>query len=257
MPELLFFVLELFTYLVLILTIIGCSYWLAYTQWILPTKNYFDIFKNQPNFEKICFLNKKNKQRYLIFFYIFAILNILPLYFSSWILVITPNINFNYVIGFITTFIILFILSYVWLYFLIKKFLKEINKIGIVSREEAINNFQNFKNEIISTLKPAITFKILKNNKKAMRNGPFQWHQKRFRKKIIKLKQKKLLEKKQNNCLLNIFVTYLKIHSLLLKIMKSEFNANYAIEINNEIQNINELPTILINNFFAYIEETK
>jgi len=141
------------------------------------------------------------------------------------------------------------------------KFLKKIKKIGVFPKQAAIKQFQEYQRIIIPTLKPVITFKILKNKQKTIRNEPFQFHQKRFNKKIKRLIDKNLLESKQNICLLNIFIKYLKGYSNVLKGMEQEFANNgayYEVEVNYQIYNLNtELPSIVINNFFAFVIASK
>lgn len=144
----------------------------------------------------------------------------------------------------------IFILSYVWLYFLTKKFLKEIKKFDIYSKEDAIKNFLEFKNQISLHSKIPISFVLIKNEKKAPRNNPFQFNQKRYKRKIEKLLSKKKFNK-QDIILLNMFIRYLKTYSYFFKSMQQE-NGNYTIKIDNQICDIEKLPEILINNFFAF-----
>jgi len=249
MKDLLFSLIYCLFFLATSLLVVGMFYWPSYIQWIQFSKNCYEIFGDQPNFDKICFVIKESKWKYWIGIYFCGILNIGSFWLFLWMWTGNPNNNPYWIIAFTVS----FILSYGWLYFLTKKFLNEIKKIGIYSKAKAIENFLELKEKNSNFNSKKLTFfTLMKDEKKASRNFPFQFNQKRYKRKIEKLLNKKN-NHKQDIRLLNMFVRYLKAYSVFLKSMQKE-EGKYTIEIDNQIYDIEKLPEILINNFFAYTQ---
>ncbi len=197
----------------------------------------------------VCFITNKNNIRYYFWTIIFSCFNIIAFAIFLWLWLSIWGRVF-YIIGFI----IVFLLSWVFIFLIPNKIIKQLKKFGTCSKQGAIDSFNNLSKKYYSSNLQKLNFQILKDKKLAARNRPFQFHQKRYIKKIAKILQKEISTNKKKEKILLIFYQYLKNYAIFIKSIAIE-TGQYSYLIDNENQSWNQLPTTLIHNFFAMIQE--
>lgn len=253
-------ILHQFIDLILIgLTLICGSYYCARVAWIDYTKNCLEFFSQEIDFTNIPLLIKEHKYKYLSPFIFFAIFSGIGYYFmfnATWFL---WKEIFIYDI-------VIMIISYICFIFFIFLYWKKIKALTsqTKSKKEATMNFHKYQTEMKT--KQIITFKVFKSGQLDINNVRFQLNQRLYKWRIKRLTKKKISQDKYDFKLLKIYIVYLKVYAVFFKRLKySIFTRkiradfyNYHIILEN---NINEswenLPKILINNFFAFVNETK
>lgn len=218
-------------------------------QWITYTKICLKQFKNNMDFSDIIFFQNDRYFFYFFMFYLAEFINIILLVFFSIIWMLVWG-NFWYIFGLF----IVWSISHFFAYFLIKKLLKEIKIIGSDSTINSLELFQSFlkKNQNSNQIEKK-EFILIKDNKTAPRNFPFQWNQKRCQKKLQKIKIKTLSETKKKLKMLRIFIWYLKTYAVFFNFLESS-SSEYKIKTNHQIKDLNNLKEVLIYNFFVYLQ---
>lgn len=261
MSQISLFFLEFFIFLVAIVSIPIFFYDIAKTL-IDNISNCFLIF-DQEKIKDIAFFIEEKKYKYLLgYFLLYQFFNCIV--FISFLTIWFILANKGSGIYLSIPFIIVFLLISLWLFFLLRKYWRKINKIGFQSKKVALVNFERFQNEWKS--EKINFFTLFENDKIALRNFPFQFQQKKYQKKNFKLNQKfnnkKISQEKYQMKLLLFFTKYLKVYARFLIWMKNENekkNKKTIIMIEDQKYEdvINILNKVLINNFFAFVEQAK
>lgn len=255
MSQILFFFLEFFIFLI---TSISVPIFFNDVMKVIINNinNCFKVF-NQKNIKDITFFINEYKYKYLGHFLLYILFNCLIFAFSLTIWFIFSRETIGIYLS--ISFIIIFLFTCLWLYFLMKKYWKKIKEIGFQSKKTAIKNFEKFWKEC--KVEKVNLFTLFENNKIALRNFPFQFQQKKYKKKNFRLKQKfinqKINQEKYQIKLLIFFITYLKVYTRFIIWMKDENKkkkkeTNITIE-NQKYNDITLLPGVLISNFFAFV----
>lgn len=260
MSQVEFLLLIFFLFLITMGVVIVGAYIPSYQMWIKYTNNCINVFEKE-NIKNISFIIKEYKYKYIIWFILFSLISCISLgVFLD--LIISDTIysqkNLNGIIW-IIPFILIWLFSYVLIFILFKKFWKRIKQIGIVSKKEALVKFQIFQEEIkTENIK---IFVLQKFNQDTIQNHPFQFQQKRYKRKVIKLtlkfNNKKINQEKYQIKLLKLFTIYLKIYAIFLTRIRIIENYSVVVENIKEINILNSLPQILINNFFAFVNQAE
>ncbi len=241
-------------------TSIWGSYLCAKVAWIDYTKNCLEFFSEEVNFTNIPLLIKEHKCKYLSPFIFFAI--IFAVYYSfmiyiNWIL-LWKMIIYDFII---------IIISYIGFSVFLSLYWKKIKALSIQTKtkSEAIINFQKYQNKMKK--KQIKMFKVYKNGHININNNRFQLNQKLYRWRIKRLLKKKISQEKCDFKLLKIYITYLKVYSAFFKSIKysgifirkirPDFYNYYIVLENNTNESWENLPKILINNFFAFVNQAE
>lgn len=232
-------------------SIVG-AYFPSQKMWIKYTNNCFTTF----NIKKMAYIIKEHKYKYISSFIFFSLQNciVLTIFLLIWIKMAQDLYQSKNII-LIIPFLIIFVFSEILIFILFKKFWKQLKKIGFYSKEEAIIQFKNFQKENES--KSVKNFTLLKFDQNTIQDKPFQFQQKRYKKKIKNLTKKKIKQEKYDLELLNAFIKYLKVYAIFLTRIKTINEYSIIIENEKEIDILKTLPNILINNFFAFIKEAE
>lgn len=252
MSEIVFFFLLFICFLFCITcTIIG-PYACSHNAWVQFSQNTQEIFAKEANLNNLCLLTNQDKYKSLTIFLFFQLLNIMTLGIFLWIWIEGEN-NFYYII----IFIISYLCSFAVLYYAVKKLFKKFEAIGCASTKNDLNNFIVYKENFNSVTTPN-NFKIYQGSQLAPLNKTFQFVQRRYKNKIIKLKEKNYSQEKFNLKLNAIYILYLKRNAFLLKIIKNEWEKNdyYIIKENEKNNSIINFKKIIITNFFAFLNES-
>lgn len=241
--------------LVLVLTILSTFLW----SWIAVKLHYInngklciEFFKNEVDFAKIIFFQNDRNFFYFFMFYfaefcnLFLVTGFSILWFLIW------N-NTWYICGFI----IWWFLSHFVAFLLIKNLLKQMRLISYENTKNSIMIFKRYLQQNLNNFKnKKVNFTLLKDNKKAKRDYPLQWNQKRCQKKLLKILNKNTSENRKLLKILRTLIWYLKVYAVLFKNMNIE-NIKYNLLINNKIVSINQIKSILVKNFWFYLQEKK
>lgn len=231
-------------YFVTVLSILTGSYAVAKFQWLIFSKLAINVFAKEVDNKYFCFFIKEKMQKYLFLFYLFAFLNIIPFAFFTWIWIMVWE-DYWYLIGFTS----LFIMSYLSFFVSIKRFVKYLKNIGVFEQEIAIKNFNDFlKIKNFNKNKEFISFTLYKNDEVIAFNKIINFHQERFKNKIIKIYKKENIDNQKTLDLIKVFNLYLKRWAYFVTKINNEAN-NYYLKIDDKRYEIENLPKILIHNF--------
>ncbi|MBE4704151.1 hypothetical protein [Spiroplasma platyhelix] len=243
-----FFLLEFLLFLICVGSSVAGAYFPGHKMWVQYTNNCVSIFK----LKNLPFIIKEYKYKYVSWFVFFTLFNCLALSMFLWIWFnVTKDIYQGENILLFIPFIIVFLLSDALIFILFKKFWNEIKEIGIYSKKEAVETFKKFQSEI--KFKNIKSFQIIGHSQNTIQDYPFQFQQRNYQRKIKKLINKKTNEEKYDIKLITLFNNYLKIYAIFIKRISKE---KYDVIIENSEQSI-YFPDIIINNFFAYVNQAQ
>lgn len=244
METTLYFLMIFGFYFVTVAAVLVGVYSPAKIQLITFPKYVEDVFKTSG-----CLVKNNNHFKNYFWTIIFSCLNIVAFAFFMWLWLSTWN-NALYVIGFIS----LFLLSWVFISLITNNLIKKLKKFKSLSWSESISCFDNLSQKYDSQNLNTINFQILKDEKLAPRNRPFQFHQKRCMKKIQKIFEQEMSTRKRKEKLVLLFDKYLKNYAIFIKSMIKEIG-QYSYVIDNKKQSFEQLPDTLVHNFFAMVQE--
>lgn len=252
MSEIVFFFLLFIFFLFCIACIIIGPYVSSHIEWVQFSQNTQEIFAKEANLNNLCLLTSQDKYKSLTIFLFFQLLNIMTLGIFLWIWIEGEN-NIYYIIIFILT----YLCSFIVLYYAVKKLFQKFEAIGCTSTESAVNNFVVYQENFNSVTTPN-NFKIYQGSQLAPLNKTFQFVQRRYKNKIIKLKKKNYSQEKFNLKLRAIYITYLKRYSYFFKLIENDWEKNdyYIIKENEKDNSIINLKKFTITNFFAFVNKT-
>lgn len=257
-------IIEFIGALFLLLILIFGFYWCGKNMWITLTKNYFNILFKDEKIKNLAFFIKEKRLRYFVWVLFVIFFSYFLIGFFSWLCIFTDEMDaivnkssekHKDLILIICLSSILFVITNLLILILINKFYQQLKQFGIYSKKIAIEKFKYFHESIEKD--KLVTTELLNVENSILNQYYFQYQQKKYQKKIKKLKDKK----DQTNYdfkLLIYFINYLRTHAHLCKWIE---NPKYFTEINrktiNTNPNISIIINILINKFFAFVNEAE
>ncbi|AUF83598.1 hypothetical protein CXP39_02175 [Mesoplasma syrphidae] len=206
--------------------------------WRFKTKFVILWFGKEIDTKSFPLLLKSDKLKLLCWYYITAILNT-TLYIVFCFLIPIGYQEFWIYILLITIIYLLSVLSIVYLQC---KFKNKIKHKTFFSKKEAVKYYVMMLNDY-ENINFYDNFVLYENKKVSVHNGPIQFNQKRFQKKLQKnVNNKNALDKE-----FKIFLNYLRIYGAIIN--RIDYYQNLDILHNNKKDSIEVLPSILINNF--------
>lgn len=266
------FILEFLIFLLITVTCPFFGYLAVQLTHVKSSENCFKIFANQlilkDKFPLILDFHKKQCTKlYLIYGFIFV-----AIILSGWwvlfdFLVAVKSSNIYFITIPIVSIVIYSIISFV----LCKKNKKQISQLGVYDRTHALEIFTKYQNEYVQSLDVSSVkiCQFFRNDQIAgfSINGAFRFTQKRYQKKLKRLKRK-IKNGHDQYQLLKIYINYLKsFSSFLLGIEQNSESYSYFVVLdwkNNETfsnsvvidgqryENFEVLKEVLISNFFAF-----
>ena len=152
-------------------------------------------------------------------------------------------------------------------FFCCKKTWKEMSKLGIRNHKIALTLFTNYQDEFVKPLAmPTIKeFELFNDqNLRAMIDSPFQFNQRRFKRKVQRLKKRLngKFEEKYQYQLLKIYIIYLKTYAVFFKRIQKLNKASVCVGDyigtthffvdGKRYEDFEVLKAVLISNFFAF-----
>jgi len=144
------------------------------------------------------------------------------------------------------------------------------SKLGIHNRQTALTLFTSYQDEFVKSLAmPTIKEIELFNNQnlRAMIDSPFQFNQKRYKRKVQRLKKRLngKFEEKYQYQLLKIYINYLKTYAVFFKriqnlnkvsVYTGDYTGTTHFFVDGErYENFEVLKAVLISNFFAFANQ--
>jgi len=134
--------------------------------------------------------------------------------------------------------------------------------LGVYDRKTALTLFANYQDEFVNSLGLMVKNFELFNNQhfNSMINTPFQFNQRRYKRKVQRLK-KKLSgtdEEKYQYQLLKLYINYLKTYAVFFKRITNlnevadQVSTAYVVIDGQRHENFEVLKEVLISNFFAF-----
>ncbi|AOG60334.1 hypothetical protein SHELI_v1c03810 [Spiroplasma helicoides] len=228
----------LFVYFFVNLSLSIGSYLIFLESLKFKVKTLESIFGNFLLFNKEkMILYKNEKWSFFLAYFIYFLIAIIMFFIFLILIAFNSNNNILFISLYSLAFLICLALFIYYIGLSIKKIseYKFYNKLEIELNYSLSNKQQEYK-----------TLLFLKDNKKSPYNNLFKFHQNRLKKKL----NKDINNKKDNYKNYIIFLKYIRNHSTFIdRIINS--NADVTIFSNNEIIDIEQLKTVLVNNFYA------
>lgn len=238
-------------------------YLIGWLSWVKYGNNCLEVFQNQSilqnQFPLILKFHWNKCLAVYGFFLCFFIGVLIGWYILFDYLIYLYSINIIYVFIVIIGGVLLYLIIS---FLLIKKSWKEMSGLGVYDRKTALTLFANYQDEFVNSLGLMVKNFELFNNQhfNSMINTPFQFNQRRYKRKVQRLK-KKLSgtdEEKYQYQLLKLYINYLKTYAVFFKRITNlnevadQVSTAYVVIDGQRHENFEVLKEVLISNFFAF-----